>query len=749
VTQAPERQSGRKRSWPLVLAALAVFGLVGSLSLILPHRHAHHIPAAVTSSHGVTLLKAPRHPAPVVLPPTARPISPGQPPAALPEVSSDQETAVVASEDARIKALLHDALRANQPKYIRYPSSLPTLVLPASSHTYTAADLVQHGALVLLPHHAALLLDNVYVSSNARLSLGAPLRTLYLDNTSGGFATIVGWGGSLSFTGTAARPLAILGWDRTTSSAAADRGDGRSYIREVGGTMTLTDVRASALGFWSGRTGGVAWTGVSGASSKGGAVDSTFTGDTYGAFVSRGQGVAFTADRFESNELDGLHIHRYSAGSRVTSSSAVRNGGNGFQIDRDTQNTVLSGDLSQHNAANGYYIDGRPLVTGASASGGSNTPSSGIVIENSAATDNAHTGVLVEGGTGVVVKADQICSATTAVALRTGVTNAVLTGNDIRCHPRSGLSVGPSAPGTVISGNTLSSPHIGILIRDSGPVTADNNRLIGATVFGVTARGASSRVKGVSNVISGTGFRAVDAKAGAATSALAGTDISGWSHRAKITFVSYLEFHPLAALWFGILVLIVLAAAWSFRRKLPRHPYPASTRWGQSFPGAAKSTLAPAPRPALGRAPKPAPGWAPAPIPTGAKQRPPQPAEQRAQPITQPITRPAPSYPEPVFRPRSEFHPAAPRFTSTSRPPAPEPAAPVSRDPADRPPLPWPEPVAERISRAWSREPATRPQRVATRESRDFDREPPDQETPDDGRPGRVTVTRPMPKVSD
>ncbi len=720
MTRDRERQSGRRRSWPLVLAALAVFGLVGSLSLILPHRHAHHIPAAVTSSYGVTLLKAPRHPAPVVLPPTARPISPGQPPAALPEVSAGQETAVVAREDARIKALLHDALRANQPKYIRYPDSLPTLVLPGGSHSYTAADLVQYGALVLLRHNAALLMDNVYVSSNARLSLGAPLRTLYLDNTSGGFATIVGWGGSLSFTGTAARPLAILGWDRATNSAAADRGAGRSYIREIGGAMTLTDVRASALGFWSGRTGGVAWTGVSRAVSTGGATGSTFTGDTYGAFVARGRGVAFTADRFESNELDGLHIHRYSTGSRVTSSSAVRNGGNGFQIDRDTQNTVLRGDLSQHNAANGYYVDGRPLVTGASASGGSNTPSSGIVIENSAATDNAHTGVLVEGGTGVVVKADQICSASTAVALRTGVTNAVLTGNDIRCHPRSGLSVGPSAPGTVISGNTLSIPHIGILIRDSGPVTADNNRLIGATVFGVTARGASSRVKGVSNVISGTGFRAVDAKGGAATSALAGTDISGWSHRGKITFVSYLEFHPLAALWLGILVLIVLAAAWSFRRKLPRHPYPASTRWGQSFPGEAKSTLAPAPRPALGRAPKPAPGWVPAPIPTSAKQRPP----------------------------------------------------------------PWPEPVPERISRAWSREPATRPQRVATRESRDFDRadrrgevsstqdaarehpatarseptwftsgrpdwEPPDQETPDDGRPGRVSVTRPMPKVSD
>ena len=224
--------------------------------------------------------------------------------------------------------------------------------------------------------------------------------------------------------------------------------------------MTLAYARVSALGFWSGRTGGAAWTGTSKASSKGSAVDSTFTGDTYGAFVSRSQGVTFSADLFESNELDGLHIHRYSVGSRVMSSAAARNGGNGFLVDRATQNTLLSGDVSQDNAANGYLIDGRPLVSGASASGGSTVPSSGMVLEGSSATGNAHTSVLIEGGTGTVVKSDQFCSPTTAIAIRTGATNSVVTGNYIDCAPRSGLSVGPSAPGTVIFGNiVVSSAH--------------------------------------------------------------------------------------------------------------------------------------------------------------------------------------------------------------------------------------------------------------------------------------------------
>jgi len=39
-----------------------------------------------------------------------------------------------------------------------------------------------------------------------------------------GFATIVAWGGNLSFTGTPSQPFTIMGWDRATRSPAADVG---------------------------------------------------------------------------------------------------------------------------------------------------------------------------------------------------------------------------------------------------------------------------------------------------------------------------------------------------------------------------------------------------------------------------------------------------------------------------------------------------------------------------------------------
>jgi hypothetical protein len=100
-------------------------------------------------------------------------------------------------------------------------------------------------------------------------------------------------------------------------------------------------------------------------------------------------------------------------------------------------------------------------------------------------------------------------------------------------------------------------------------------------------------VSGVGNIISGSGFRAVDSRANAPTPSLYGSNLSGWTYHAKVTFVSYLQFHPLAAMWLGIATLLLLSFLWSRRRRTPSHPYPASTRWRpQGTPVAAAAASA-------------------------------------------------------------------------------------------------------------------------------------------------------------
>jgi hypothetical protein len=265
----PEPSAPASRTWLVVFACALLFALLAMLPTILPALHLQLHPTAPGTSYGVKLMVAPQTPHAVHVPAAAQPISPAQAPATLPAVDAAREAAMVAAEDKRLRTVLHAATRVYQPEVVSLRGSLPTLVLTAASTAYTAETLIQYGAMVMLPHNAALLIDNVYVGTNARLTLGGrSMRTLYLDSGTGGFATIVGWGGNVTFAGTTSHPMTILGWDRANNSPAADQGYGRPYIREVGGRMTLTDVRASSLGFWSGRTGGVAWTGRTGSRAR-------------------------------------------------------------------------------------------------------------------------------------------------------------------------------------------------------------------------------------------------------------------------------------------------------------------------------------------------------------------------------------------------------------------------------------------------------------------------------------------------
>jgi hypothetical protein len=193
--------------------------------------------------------------------------------------------------------------------------------------------------------------------------------------------------------------------------------------------------------------------------------------------------------------------------------------------------------------------------------------------------DNGRTGILIEGGNGTVLKADEVCARRTGIALRYGASNTIVDGNDVRCRPRTGLSIGPTAPATLLSGNAISGARIGVLVSNSGRVEMDTSLVTQADVFGISVRGASSVVVGKRNVISGTGYRAVDARADARPPALSGSNTAEWAYQKKVTIFSYLEFHPLAILWLSIVFLVIVAGLWVRRRRPPPHPYPESTRW--------------------------------------------------------------------------------------------------------------------------------------------------------------------------
>jgi hypothetical protein len=483
--------------------------------------------------------------------------------------------ALVESEDNRLRTLLHSSSGMSAPKVVTVRGGLPTLVLPSRPAAYSAADLQGAGALVAHEGGGFELVNSVLVAPGATLQLSsADVAAVMMDSSTSGFSSLVTWGGTLALAGVSGQsPLTIMGWDRDAQQPAENRGSGRPYIRAVGGRLDLMNVRASSLGFWSGRTGGVAWTGVSRRASTGSAVSSTFTGNTYGAFVSRADHVRFSDDLFEANELDGLRLHRYAINSTVTASDAARNGGNGFVLSRGATSDVLRGNLAVHNRGNGFLLNGQPLVSRAPPAGSQTTASAGTVLDRNDAEANGEAGIMVEGGTGTRVERNIVCGPATGIAVRAGATGATVVGNEVRCGGRVALSIGPSVTGTTVAGNSLGQARIGMLIRNSPGVRVMNNRFAGMTIFAISVRGSSPGVVGNGNVLAGEGFRPIDTRSGAPEPLMTTSDSSGWQRRSELTVPGYLRYHPILTTWVGIVILVFASSILARRRTRPSLPY--------------------------------------------------------------------------------------------------------------------------------------------------------------------------------
>ena len=159
-------------------------------------------------------------------------------------------------EDARIEATVFGRPRPGA------PPGPPTVALNARQQRYGLADLIRRGAAPRSDPTTVDLVRSVVVMPGAVLDIEAPGTTLRMASTAAGFTSIVGWRGGVSLAGAADKPLTITSWDPEAGGPDRVPTDGRAYIRDVGAAFALRFVRAGALGFWSGRTGGIALTGL-------------------------------------------------------------------------------------------------------------------------------------------------------------------------------------------------------------------------------------------------------------------------------------------------------------------------------------------------------------------------------------------------------------------------------------------------------------------------------------------------------
>jgi len=181
------------------------------------------------------------------------------------------EAALVAEEDRRLLEIGTVAslarwsdLRLNDP-YRMATGSNYTLVLTERGEPYTVEDLLALSpqTFVREPDGAYLLSENIVVSAGATLNLTAVgALTLRMASDQNGFVSIVNDGGRLEITGSEAHPVVVTSWDRDAGEPDRLTDDGRAYVRSTGGQSALSYADFRDLGFWSGRTGGLALTGT-------------------------------------------------------------------------------------------------------------------------------------------------------------------------------------------------------------------------------------------------------------------------------------------------------------------------------------------------------------------------------------------------------------------------------------------------------------------------------------------------------
>ncbi|MCW2536384.1 MAG: exported protein of unknown function [Modestobacter sp.] len=464
-------------------------------------------------------------------------------------VDAERQSALLAQEDQRLLTLV-SSVRPGWGPYLQDVGGVQTLVLTAGRLPYGLADLVALGAAEVQPDGTVLLTRHVFVAPGARLAVDAPGTTLRLRSEQSGFVSLVAWKADLTLSGAEGRPLAVTSWDPGLQRPDPSTVDGRAYVRDVSGGMELRFLDASGLGFWAGRTSGVAWTGSSRTAATGAAIGSTFRHNHYGAFASRGKGLTVADSDFSGNTVDGLWLHRSTAEATISRSTARGNGRHGFSADHGSELVSYVDVTAEKNGAYGIFFSGTPLSAGQSAGGASLRVYGRVRVSGGAFRENAKAGLRVVDGDYVAITDTRVADNTDGIVLAgtsapTKVENATVTGNR-----RFGISV--SGASATVTGNELSGSETAIRVRDAA-VAVTGNDIRHATRHAISVVGAATGSSLRNNTIGGRGPSGLDVyrvDAGVTVDE-SGNDVEGWTRdRDNSTYwANFVPNHPMLLLW--------------------------------------------------------------------------------------------------------------------------------------------------------------------------------------------------------
>jgi Right handed beta helix region len=514
---------------------------------------------------------------------------------------------ILVAEDTRVLGLVRRVPYLG-PAYRVHTPGIDTVVLTARATPYERTDLVRLGALVPQAGGADYLRASVLVAPGAKLFLGDE-RSLRLRSDVKAFASIVAWKAELRMTGTADRPLSITSWTRG-HGADTDEADGRAYIRTVGSRTLVKHVALRSLGFWSGRTGGLAAEGgdesVASAGATAASAESPVTGHQqlvvsdvstrglhYGLYTHDIRSGSVRRSRFLQSAQQGLLLHGKTHDVLVDSTTVENSGADGVAVARGSHDLVLRKVVSDGNAGDGIRVDGRPTAARPTAGGGDPVPHGAVDISEATLSHNAGSGVNVVGAVKVSVAASTLSSNADGITVRDSARDVHLTTNVVKSSRGFGIGVtdGPSA--VTVEDNSVDGAATGVALR-SAVATVRRNYVSNATEHGISLAGGAAGSHVVQNRISGRGASGLSLTRLVSPGSVVdrANDVSGWEVHKDLTWSQRLEDHPLLLLWLPILFLPLVGWLLSLRRRR-RTDAPAPRLVG-ARPGAVRGTAEPA-----------------------------------------------------------------------------------------------------------------------------------------------------------
>lgn len=473
--------------------------------------------SALAVSFGVVDRGKPPAPGP------ASPVKPGH--VAIWPVRPDAGPAELATrENSRVGqianlATLHLAQvrgAGRQPTAYTLPTApTPTLVLTPRHQPYQIKQLLRLAprAVVAQGDRTYLVRENVLVQAGATLRLasqGRPL-TLRLSSDPRGFVTLTSFGGRIELAGTRSAPVTVESWDSSAGTPDLEVGDGRAYVRSIGGTLSVAEGRFGSLGFAEGPTSGV--TAGRATSPRLASLvpavtvrDSRFTGSAEGMLVSGATRLRVVHSEFDRNLLSGLELHQPASDSQLIGDRAGRNGLDGFTIRGGEGVVRLQSDTAGQNGRVGFSVVGRS-ATGEVAGGAE--------ILAAEADGNAVAGVELADAMSSAVRASQISDSPLGVIVSGESQDVAVASNQLSGLAERAVYVHDGPIGVTVAGNHIAKAAVALHVRDSTVAVTDNT--IAIAVFDDRLRHAISFTGGVAtstvdrNRILGTGWSAIDA----------------------------------------------------------------------------------------------------------------------------------------------------------------------------------------------------------------------------------------------